>query len=204
MPAQEVPRTDAPGPEDFVDDAIREPFTAALAALDMQTLSEASDGELPGLLSPLADAYEAWIAAQERRIDDPAARLAGYEEKARQHLAGRARDARRGSGPGSPRSSDPDVAEAFRFANHAMWQQRVHTLAGRGAPPRRLAEAARRGRGGGCAGEPVVAAVPARVRAAEPAGAGRPDAIPSASAARAWSTCCSSRPAAARPRRTSG
>ena len=25
--------------------------------------------------------------------------------------------------------ADPDVAEAFRFANHAMWQQRVHTIA---------------------------------------------------------------------------
>src|SRR5450755_4748994 len=117
MPAQEVPRTDAPGPEDFVDTAIREPFSATLAALDMQTLSEAGDAELSGLLSPLADAYEAWIAAQERRIGGPAARLAGYEEKARQHLqvaretAARIRD-------GISALSDPDVAETFRFANH--------------------------------------------------------------------------------------
>ena len=63
MPAQEVPRTDAPGPEDFADPRVREPFTAAQPALDMKTLSEASGGDLQGLLAPLADAYEAWIAA---------------------------------------------------------------------------------------------------------------------------------------------
>jgi hypothetical protein len=129
MPAQEVARTDAPGAEDFVDDTIRLPFSAAFAALDMRTLSQTGDEELLSLLSPLADAYEAWIGAQERRISDPAARLGGYEEKARQHLqvaretAARIRD-------GMSALSDPDVAEAFRFANHAMWHQRVHTLAG--------------------------------------------------------------------------
>ena len=129
MPAAEVPRTDAPGPEDFVDDAIRVPFTAALAALDMQTLTVAGDAELPGLLSPLADAYEAWIASQGQRIGDPAARLTGYEEKAHQHLQV-ARDTAARIRDGISALSDPDVAEAFRFANHAMWQQRVHTLAG--------------------------------------------------------------------------
>jgi hypothetical protein len=129
MPAQEVPRTDAPGPGDFDGDTIRVPFTAALAAPDMQRLSEASDDELPGLLSPLADAYESWISAQESRIGDPAARLAGFEEKARQHL-GVARETAARIRDGIGALSDPDVAEAFRFANHAMWQQRVHTLAG--------------------------------------------------------------------------
>ncbi len=128
MPIQEVPRTDAPLPEDFGDPAIREPFTAALAALDMKTLSEASNAELPGLLSPLADAYEAWIAVQERRIDDPAQALEPHEAKARDHL----RVARKALGrirAGIAALGSPDVAAAFRFANHAMWQQRVHTLA---------------------------------------------------------------------------
>ena len=72
MPAEEVPRTDAPIPEDFEQEAIREPFTKAIAALDMKALSEAPDGELPALLSPLADAYEAWIdgsGAAHRRSD---------------------------------------------------------------------------------------------------------------------------------------
>ena len=46
MPAAEVPRTDAPGPDDFAEAEIREPFTAALPALDMHTLAEAA-GETP-------------------------------------------------------------------------------------------------------------------------------------------------------------
>ena len=129
MPAEEVPRTDAPGAADFTDPAISEPFTAALPALDMKMLSEAADEELPPLLSPLADAYSAWIDAQERRIDDPAARLAGHEPKAREHVA-QARVTLGRIRAGIASLADPDVAEAFRFANHAMWQQRVHTLAG--------------------------------------------------------------------------
>jgi hypothetical protein len=129
MPAEEVPRTDAPGPEDFADVAIAEPLAAAVGALDMKTLSEAPDDALPGLLTPLAEAYEAWVAAQRGRIADPESRLAGYEQTARSNLdaahftAGRIHD-------GIAALSNPDVADAFRFANHAMWQQRVHTLAG--------------------------------------------------------------------------
>ena len=93
------------GPDDFEDASIREPFTAALPALDMQTLSEASDAELPGLLSPLADAYEAWIAEQEQRIADPDARLDGFEDTARDHLARGARASLRGSARASRRSA---------------------------------------------------------------------------------------------------
>jgi len=128
MPAQEVSRTDPPEPEDFDDPAIREPFTRALAALDMKTLSEADGETLIALLTPLADAYEAWINAQERRIDDPAARLAEFIEPARAHIAG-ARLALSRIRAGIASLDDADVAEAFRFANHTMWQQRIHTLA---------------------------------------------------------------------------
>jgi hypothetical protein len=128
MPAQEVPRTDAPAPEDFIDPAIRDPFTAATPALDMKTLSEASPAELPELLSPLTHAYAAWIEAQERRIDDPSQRLKPHAETAHQHLAA-ARSALGRIRAGIVALNDADVAEAFRFANHAMWQQRIHTIA---------------------------------------------------------------------------
>jgi hypothetical protein len=128
MPAQEVPRTDAPTPEDFEHAEIREPFAAAVAALDMKTLSEADDAELVRLLSPLADAYEAWIEMQATRIADPSQGLKIYEAKAREHLdVARVTLARIRAGIAG--LSDPDVGEAFRFANHAMWQQRVHTIA---------------------------------------------------------------------------
>ncbi len=129
MPTEEVPLTEAPGPDDFAEAAIREPFVAALAALDMRTLAQASDDELPALLSPLVDAYEAWIAAQHNRVGDPAERLAGHEHRARDHLAVAAEAAAR-IRAGIDALAEPLVAEAFRFANYAMWQQRVHTVAG--------------------------------------------------------------------------
>ena len=96
----------------------------------MKTLSEARDAELPALLSPLADAYEALDRrVQERRIDDPGERLERARERGPRAPARWRARRWRGSVLGSPRSIAPDVAEAFRFANHAMWQQRVHTLA---------------------------------------------------------------------------
>jgi len=128
MPGEEVARVDAPSPEDFADAEIRQPFTAALAAFDMKALSSTGDDEMPGLLAPLADAYEAWIAGQERRIGDPDARLDGHEATAHEHLAA-ARTAAVRIRAGIDALANPDVAEAFRFANHAMYQQRVHTIA---------------------------------------------------------------------------
>ena len=129
MPAAEVPRTEAPGPEDFADDAVRDPFVIALDALDMQTLSEAADAKLPGLLTPLVDAYDAWIAQQRGRIADPGSRLDGHEKYAEEHLDTAATISIR-IRAGIDALVAPDVAEAFRFANHAMWQQRIHTIAG--------------------------------------------------------------------------
>src|SRR5207249_3860751 len=90
--------------------------------------SAASDAHLPGLLTPLADAYEAWIAAQEQRIRDPDAQLDGFEDTARRHLDD-ARVIAERVRAGIAALAAPDVAEGFRFANHVMWQQRVHTIA---------------------------------------------------------------------------
>ncbi len=128
MPAAEVPRTDAPEPVDFDNDTIRGPFTLAREALDMRTLAGAEGAELDGLLRPLVDAYEAWIASERARVADPSARLGGHEDPAAAHLEAAAAAAAR-IRLGIERLGDADVAEAFRFANHAMWQQRVHTLA---------------------------------------------------------------------------
>jgi hypothetical protein len=128
MPAEEVPLSEAPRPEDFADEAIRKPFVSALAALDMKRLSEAGDAELLEMLPALADSYEAWIDRQQARIGEPAARLDGFEEVARGNIDGARRVAAR-IRAGIAALAEADVAEAFRFANHAMWQQRVHTIA---------------------------------------------------------------------------
>jgi Helicase conserved C-terminal domain len=146
MPVQDVPRTDAPIPEDFKDATIREPFAAALVALDMRTLSEASDASLLTLLAPLVEAYERWIEHQARRIDPPSADLEPHADTARRHLDTARATAQR-MRAGIDALGDKDVAEAFRFANHAMWQQRVHTIAAelrRGEPELKLHEALER------------------------------------------------------------
>src|SRR3954451_13817010 len=87
MPAEEVARTDAPGADDFEDDAIRLPFIAAARALDMRVLSEAEDdGALNAMLTPLVDAYEAWIDKQEQRVSDSADGLGDYAQPAAETL----------------------------------------------------------------------------------------------------------------------
>ena len=127
MPAADVPLTEAPGAGDFADQpAVADAF--ARVVTDMQRLAEAADADLPAMLGPLADAYEAWIERQAARVDDPVERLQDHEQAAADNLAQcRVTAARIRAGIAA--LVDPLVAEAFRFANAAMWQQRVHTVA---------------------------------------------------------------------------
>lgn len=129
MPVEDVPRTDAPTPDDFEDATVRTPFVAALTALDMKVLSEADDAELQRLLVPLIDAYERWIETQADRAQEPDGTLARHSTAAHHHLARAREAAQRMRGGIAVLGNDPAAAEAFRFANHAMWQQRVHTIA---------------------------------------------------------------------------
>jgi hypothetical protein len=121
VPAYEVPRTDPPTAADVPE--------LAAVTLDMAVLADTSDEDLAGRLGPLVDAYTAWIDRQRARLADPAAGLDGFQDAAGHALdrcqatAGRIR---RGI---DLLAADPLAAEAFRFANRAMWQQRVHSLA---------------------------------------------------------------------------
>ncbi|HMS72197.1 MAG TPA: hypothetical protein PKB03_04115, partial [Baekduia sp.] len=120
MPAHEVPLTEAPG----IDD---DPALAA-AELDMRVLSETTTEALPAKLEPLVAAYDAWIERQELRLGDPSARLVGHEDAVARHLE-RCREAVQRLRAGIAALADPDVAEAFRAANEAMWRQRTRTIA---------------------------------------------------------------------------
>jgi len=128
MPTADVPLTEAPEVKDFDSSPeIQEPFARVVA--DMRSLGEASDDELGPMLMPLADAYEAWIDVQQRRLDEGDDDLGPHTTPGTDNLdACRAAAARMRLGVDA--LTNPDVAEAFRFANLAMWQQRVHTLAG--------------------------------------------------------------------------
>jgi len=121
VPACDIARTDPPNPDDVPE--------LSRAILDMAVLSGAAAEDLGGMLQPLVSAYESWIAAQRARLGDPGALLAGFEDVAEGVLGGcrvAAERIRRGI---ELLATSPDAAEAFRFANRAMWLQRVHSLA---------------------------------------------------------------------------
>src|SRR4029453_8767812 len=80
-------------------------------------------------LRPLAVAYDEWLDRQAAKIDDPAEHLGGVKTGARESLLRARRVATRLHEGIKRLASDEVAAEAFRFANRAMWQQRVHTVA---------------------------------------------------------------------------
>lgn len=120
VPRYELPRPQAPTSAEI-------PAMAGLC-LDMQQLAETPQAGLMGQLGPLVTAYAAWIAEQRSRLDDPAARLSGYDEvahKALEQCQGTLQRIRAGL---DLLASNEQAARAFAFANRAMWLQRIHTL----------------------------------------------------------------------------
>jgi hypothetical protein len=94
---------------------------------DMKELAEAPDAELTAKLRPLRDAYAAWIARlEERRTSE--ADLATYSDVSAQVVA-RTREALDRMDEGiALLESNADARDAFRFANRAMWQQRIRSV----------------------------------------------------------------------------
>jgi hypothetical protein len=109
---------------------------------DMQELAEAADGDLAGKLNPLTVAYAAWIAELEaRRAAEPD--LVDYADALVQVVA-RAREVLSRLEEGiALLAANAEALEAFRFANRAMWQQRVRSVwieARKKDPARQLAD----------------------------------------------------------------
>lgn len=124
-PTYEIPHTDVPDPSGAYDEDLAE---LRGLVVDMKALSELEPSDLRDALLPLVDGYRAWIERTAGTIDDPAARLDGYEQEARDNLR-RARDTADRIAAGIDLLSPGPALDAFRFANRAMWQQRVHTIA---------------------------------------------------------------------------
>ncbi len=95
--------------------------------IDMKTLAERETGGFTDLLTPLTRAYDAWLTEQEAHAqasDD----LADYQTQAKTALE-KGREALRRIEAGIALiDRDPQVAEAFRFANRAMWYQRTRSI----------------------------------------------------------------------------
>lgn len=119
IPAYEVPKQTPPTVEDNPD--------LEGLVLDMDDLAKATDVEFTAKLGVLADAYEKWIERQEKRVDDPVERLADYRIPAKGALENCRKALKRIREGIELLSSNPQAADAFRFANRAMHLQRVHS-----------------------------------------------------------------------------
>lgn len=122
VPAYEVPQTTPPNASD--------PGYEQLAGLtvDMQALAELPDGQFGAHLTPLADAYAAWIVRQEARLDGSQSDLVPYLGAAQVALTSCRHALARIRNGIALLDQDAHAAQAFRFANRAMALQRVHSL----------------------------------------------------------------------------
>ncbi len=120
IPVQETARAVPPSAVDI-------PALGGLV-LDMKVLSETEDTDFLAVLGPLTDAYTQWIKGQAKRVDEPNTGLGAYRESAAEAIT-KCQQARKRIQEGIDLLAvNPQAAEAFRFLNRAMWQQRVHSL----------------------------------------------------------------------------
>ncbi len=124
VPSYEIPFTGVPEPGSDRD----LPWLDELV-LDMRRLAESDLPDLVAALTPLMVGYRTWIDQQEARIADPANHLTGYTQDAADALAAARRAAERIEAGIEVLQKDEAALAAFRFANQAMYLQRVHTLA---------------------------------------------------------------------------
>ena len=120
IPIYEVPKSEPPTAEEI-------PALAGLA-LDMKELAETPLADLPSHLQALTSAYAAWIAAQSARIPQPESGLHHYQAAANGAISDCQTALTRIQAGIELLKTNTQATEAFRFMNHAMWQQRVRSL----------------------------------------------------------------------------
>ncbi len=118
VPWYDVPVTEAPTAADL-------PGLADLI-LDMRQLADLDEKTLAKTLGLLHQEYAAWIDGQRNRVD--AKGLGEHEPSAREALEKCRRTGERLKAGIDKVLTDPMALEAFRFANRAMWLQRVRSL----------------------------------------------------------------------------
>lgn len=120
IPTYEVERMDPPRPEDVP--------AMLTAVFDMEVLSKTEMGDFAPKLTPLLDAYEAWIEERAAEIRNPKPDLQPYLERAKENLEECRTALTRMKNGISLLDSNPQAAQAFQFANQAMHQQRIHSI----------------------------------------------------------------------------
>lgn len=119
-PTYEVPMTTPPTADD-------NPALAGVV-LDMKLLAEMDEAALFTSLRSLTAAYTEWIATNRSRIDAKADGLDEFEVIARQALDDCQEAQQRIEAGIKLLETDAAALRSFRFANQAMWQQRIHAL----------------------------------------------------------------------------
>lgn len=126
-PTYEIPHTDVPDPRRDRRDSDLPELTKLV--LDMNELSRLEAAPLRAALLPLVDGYRSWIERQRQSVDDPAAGLDSYRTEAQENMRLAGEAAQRIQAGIDLLRDDAEALDAFRFANRAMWHQRVHTIA---------------------------------------------------------------------------
>jgi hypothetical protein len=119
VPRSEVEQQTPPTPADDAN------LTGVI--LDMKELAQMPKSDLLLTLNRLKDAYANWITRESAKLTNSAERLADHLPAAQRAIDRCQRAcARIAEGIGLI-ESDTNAEQAFRFANHAMWQQRLHS-----------------------------------------------------------------------------
>lgn len=105
-----------------------EPASIPGLTLDMKELARTSNADLAAVLLPLTDAYSAWIAAQKIRLSAGSDYLGEYKGIGQEALNRCLESCVRIREGINLLAANQHAGEAFRFANRAMWLQRIHTL----------------------------------------------------------------------------
>jgi hypothetical protein len=95
--------------------------------LDMRALAELPIEELISNLRLIERAYDIWIKMEAAKLTLPSEKLGGHEEAAELAIDRCTRALQRIKAGIDLIGSNPLAEEAFRFANRAMWQQRIHS-----------------------------------------------------------------------------
>lgn len=120
MPSYELAKTLPPTPDEVPG--------LANVTLDMRTLAETEDVDFAQALGGIVQAYRTWIEEQAGRVAHPSPDLALYGSAAQATVEKAWQTLARIEAGIAQLTNDPQAAEAFRFANRAMWQQRIHSL----------------------------------------------------------------------------
>lgn len=105
---------------------------AGNAVLDMKELAEAPSGDaISAMLKPLVERYEEWICTLENNVQDPSVASDLHpqlRDAANFNIECCRKAAARLHAGLKLLATDQHVFEAFKFANHAMWDQRIYSI----------------------------------------------------------------------------